>query len=328
MGRQGMELARLVAFAFGVYLSGAFFALAAVRILERRGVDVRGGTWIRSLAARFTRAASAPHRSPPAPSPGPVELEPRAKPAPAASSASAESGTAGTAGTAGGAHGPPEATLDADDALAAWLAGDAFDTQSPRADPAADSTPFETTALPEEPTRPVVTADAAHLERELQDARLHRLALELELSERVPLSDQLGWLARRVEQLEIDLEGHGGSHGNGVARLEAARALLFEHAHEAGRERARLAEQLGAARAERADRDDAERARLGALVVRLAELDTEVDRLASAVTEGAQERAELLRDVERASSLVRSERELSTRIRALLAGFQLPPNAG
>lgn len=317
-----METARLVAFAFGVYVSGAIFALAARRLWLRWNLDAweflaRGATWLRSLGG-------ARPRSPAAAAPPPV-----AAPAPAAPMLADL-----TEALADPVQKPSVAVLDdavvdatpletsagdpeVDDLLAAWLPEDPDDTP---ADPAGEGDIGKAAAeVASEGPGEVPGADPEAVSQEL--ARAHRNALELALSEIRPLEEKLGFLARHVRRLEAELGSRAASAAES-SQLHFARELLVQQAELAAVERRNLVDELARERAQRELEVRAEGRRWSATARRLVELDGHLEQMAAALGAAASAGAAREQQLEEAQSLVRAERDIADRIRGLLASFQ------
>lgn len=307
-----METARLVAFAFGVYVSGAVFALAARRLWLRWNLDVSG--FLSLGAARLRSLVGGERKSPAALPPTP----PAAAPEPAAPMLADLSEA-----LADPVHEPYVADLDAagldasagatelDDILAAWLPEDP------------DDGPTEPVAEVDTGTSPAAVAVAEPEPNSQELERAHRNALELALSEIRPLEEKLGFLARHVRRLEAELGSRAASAVES-SQLHFARELLVQQAELAALERRDLVEELARARTQRDLEVRAEGERWTATARRLVELDRHFEHMAAAL--GAAMSAGAARDqqLEEAQSLVRAERDVADRIRGLLASFQLP----
>ncbi|MBI1380540.1 MAG: hypothetical protein GC161_05555 [Planctomycetaceae bacterium] len=311
-----METARLVAFAFGVYVSGAVFALAARRLWVRWNLDLWG---VLTLGADRLLSLVGRQRKSPVAAPPPAAAQASAAPMAAAPmladlTDALDDPEPSVADLDDPLIDVPAMDVSAgdselDDLLAAWLPEDPDDTT---ADPIAEvdiGRPPAVEAAPE--------PDSAGL------ARAHRNALELALSEIRPLEEKLGFLARHVRRLEAEL-GSRAASADETNQLHFARELLVQQAELAALERRDLVDELARARAQRDLEVRADRERWASAARRLAELDRRFDEMAAALR--AAESASAVRDrqLDEAQSLVRAERAVADRIRGLLASFQLP----
>lgn len=310
-----METARLVAFAFGVYVSGAIFALAARRLWLRWNLDAwaplaRGAGWFRSLVGKGQESPVAAPQAPPSEAPEPAAplladlTEALADPVQKPSVTSVEAAILDATDLAVSAG-----DTEVDDLLAAWLPEEPDDAP---ADPIAEvDTRTSPAALPP-------AADPEPASQELE--RAHRNALELALSEIRPLEEKLGFLARHVRRLEAELGSRAASAAES-SQLHFARELLVQQAELAALERRNLVDELARERAQRELEVNAEGSRWTATARRLIELDGHLEHMAAALGAARSAGAAREQQLEEAQSLVRAERDVADRIRGLLARF-------